>query len=132
MEKSKYEVEMLKQRLHYHYLPEPLNSLQLPPLPPLEDTIVDSKIRQDILDRYKDIGEQTKSEMVTLYISIAKAQMHQCQLKFDQMTIQMKSNQQQLTQSMINIIEQRFKNIDGRLLDLYTLKIRFLEEQQNK
>ncbi len=43
---------------------------------------------------------------------------------------QLKSNQQHLNQSMINIIGQCFKNIDWHLLDLCTLKIRFLEEEE--
>lgn len=138
--KSKYEVEMLKQRVLHHYLPEPLNSLQLPlPLLPSSlDTIIDPKIRQNLLDHYKKIIEQMKSEMMALYINIAEAKMHECQLKFVQDTVQMRPDQrstttdQRLSQSMIHIVEQRFKNIDERLQYLYNLKRRFLEEQTKK
>ncbi len=139
-EKSKYEVEMLKQRQLHHSLPEPLNSLQLPfPLPPSSlDTITDQKSRENLLDRYKKIIEQTKSEMMALYITIAEAKMHECQLKFAQDTVQMRPDQRstttetRLSPSMINIVEQRFTIIDERLQYLYTLKIRFLQEQTKK
>ncbi len=140
-ETSKYEVEMLKQRLLHRYLPEPLNSLQLPlPLPPSSlDTIMDPKIRQNLLDRYKKTIEQTKSEMMALYITIAEAKMHECQLKYDQDIVQMKRldqrstmTDQRLSPSMIDITEQRFKIIDERLQYLYNLKIRFLKEQTKK
>ncbi len=72
------------------------------------------------------------------HISIAEAKMHECQLKFNQDTVQMRPNQssttadKRLNQSMINIIEQRFKNIDERFEYLFNVKISFLEKQTKK
>ncbi len=137
-EKSKYEVAMLKQRLLYHYLPEPLNSLQLPlPQPPFSlDAITDQKSRQNLFDRYKKIIEQTKSEMMALYIAIAEVKMHECELKFNKDRVQMRPDQRsttsdrRLSQPMIDLIERRFKNMDERLQYLYKSKMRFLHQKK--
>ncbi|CAF1471414.1 unnamed protein product [Adineta steineri] len=126
-EKSKYEVTLLKQRRLYHHLPAPLKSLQLPLLSTLSiDTIHDLKIREDLMNRYRKINEETKSEMMTLYIHIAEAKMNENLIKFNENIAQIRSNQQ-LTQSMMNVIERRFKNIDERFEYLYQLKVRALE-----
>ncbi|CAF1265540.1 unnamed protein product [Adineta steineri] len=126
-EKSKYEVTLLKQRRLYHHLPAPLKSLQLPLLSTLSiDTIHDLKIRDHLMNRYRKMNEETKSEMMTLYIHIAEAKMNENLIKFNENISQMRSNQQ-WTQSMMNIIERRFKNIDERFEYLYQLKVRALE-----
>ncbi|CAF1339110.1 unnamed protein product [Adineta steineri] len=128
-EKSKYEVTLLKQRRLHHHLPAPLKSLQLPLLSTLSiDTIHDLKIREHLMNRYRKINEETKSEMMTLYIHIAEAKMNENLIKFNENIAQIRSNQQ-LTQSMMNIIERRFKNIDERFEYLYQLKVRALERQ---
>ncbi|CAF1317216.1 unnamed protein product [Adineta steineri] len=126
-EKSKYEVTLLKQRRLYHHLPTPLKSLQLPLLSTLSiDTIHDLKIRDHLMNRYRKMNEETKSEMMTLYIHIAEAKMNENLIKFNENISQIRSNQQ-WTQSMMNIIERRFKNIDERFEYLYQLKVRALE-----
>ena len=129
-EKSKYEFELLKQRCHYGYPPEPLQSLQLPL--PLLDQITDPTIRQNLFDRSTNMSKQTKSEAMELYLNIAEVQMHESRLIFDQDLLQMRSPDQRLSPSMIDIIGKRFQNIDERLQHLYNLKIRFLEQQTKK
>ena len=134
-ERSTYEVEMLKQRLQHGFLPEPLHSLQLPlPLSPSSslDKITDPNIRQHVLARHTQTTEQTKSEMMALYIGVAEVKMQECQLQFDQNVAELRSADRQLSGTMVNIVKQRFKNIDERFQYLYKLKIRFLEEQTNR
>ncbi len=140
-EKSKYEVEMLKQRLAYHLLPEPLNSLELPlPLPPTSvDSIINSKTRQVILERHWNIVEHTKRQMMILYVMIAKAKMDECQMQLDPILVHIRpdsrsttTSNQGLTPAMINIVQERFKIIDERMQYFYKLKLRFLEEQSNQ
>jgi len=124
---------LLKQRLRHGYLPESLHSLQLPlPFSSSLDKITDLNIRQNLLDRHTKTVEQTKLETTKFYITNAEAQIQEYQLKFDQDIVQMRSPNQPLSQSMVQLLEQRFKNIDERLEYLYKLKIRFLEEQINQ
>jgi len=138
-EKSKYEVAILKQRLLYQHLPDSLNSLQLP-LPSHSafsslDAIINLQSRQNLLDRYKNIIEQTKSKLMSFYIDIAEVKMQECQMKFDKTIVRMRPDQrstmntQRLSPPMLKLVEQRFKNIDERLEHLFNLKIRFLNEK---
>lgn len=138
-EKSYYEVAMLKQRLLQNFLPEPLHSLQLP-LPSSTsasiNTISDPTSRHNLLEQYTKIIKQTKSEMMTLYITIAEVKMRECQFQFDHDILQMRPNQRLttidrcLSELMIAIVERRFKNIDERLKYLYNLKLRFLNQKK--
>ncbi len=131
---------MLKQRrLIQQHLPEPLNSVQLPlPLPPFSlDSIIDEKSRQNLLGRYNKIVEQSKLEMMTLYIAIAEVKMDECQSKFDRdILLEMTPNphsmtiNQRLNQSMINIIQRRFKNMDERFEYLFNLKKQYLDKKR--
>jgi hypothetical protein len=131
---------LLKQRrLIQQHLPEPLNSVQLPlPLPPFSlDSIIDEKSRQNLLGRYNKIVEQSKLEMMTLYIAIAEVKMDECQSKFDRdILLEMTPNphsmtiNQRLNQSMINIIQRRFKNMDERFEYLFNLKKQYLDKKR--
>ncbi|CAF1348786.1 unnamed protein product, partial [Rotaria sordida] len=64
-------------------------------------------------------------------IATAEAKMNEYQKKFDSDLIQMKENQrsgpshEKLTQTMLDIMERRFKNINEHLIHLYKLKLRF-------
>lgn len=139
-EQSNYEVAMLKQRLFYCFLPEPLYSLQLP-LPSTAfslNSIHDEKTRQNLLVRYKNILENTKTEMMSLYIAIAESRMYERTYDFNRNISQLKytlcsTNKDEYLNEKINkLIERRFKNIDERLQHLYNLKMRFLHQKTNK
>ena len=128
---------LLKQRLTYNCLPESLANLQLPlPLPPSSmDTIQDKTIRQNLFDRYTKIVQQTKSDMMSLYITVAEVKMSECQSKYEKDSKCMRPNTRsmsiylRLSEAMLDLLEQRFKNMEQRFEYLYNLKIRALQVQ---
>ncbi|CAF4488794.1 unnamed protein product [Rotaria sp. Silwood2] len=129
-ETSKFDVAILKHRIVYNHLPQSFESLHIP-TPISLDTINDRNIRQRLMDRCEKILQQTKSDMMIVYITTAEAKMDQYQKKFDTEMAKMKENQctgppdKKLTLTMLNIMERRFKNINERLMCLYKLKLRF-------
>lgn len=128
---------LLKQRLTYNCLPESLATLQLPlPQPPSSiDKIQDKTDRQNLSDRYTKIVQQTKSDMMSLYITVAEVKMRECQLNFDKDLKNMRSNPRsisiylRLSEAMLDLLEQRYKNMEKRFEYLYNLKIRALQVQ---
>ncbi|CAF4216235.1 unnamed protein product, partial [Rotaria sordida] len=129
-ETAKFDVAILKQRIFYYHLPQSFESLKIPP-PISFNTITDTMTRQRLKDRCEKILQRTKSEMMMIYIATAEAKMDEYQKKFDSDLDKMKENQcsdsshKKLTQTMLNITERRFKNINERLIYLYKLKLRF-------
>lgn len=118
----------MKQRAQYGYLPEPLQSLQLP-LSTSFNQITDPQIRQILLDAHMNTNKQTKVQAMEIYLRMAEVQMRENQMKFDQDISRIKSSDRPLTLLMVDVIEKRFRTIDERLQHLFNLKIRFLEEQ---
>ncbi|CAF1570267.1 unnamed protein product, partial [Rotaria sordida] len=129
-ETSKFDVAILKQRIVYNHLPQSFESLKIPP-PISFDTITDTMTCQRLKDRCEKILQRTKSEMMKIYITTAEAKMNEHEKKFDTDLAKMKENQssdsshKKLTQTMLNIMERRFQNINERLTCLYKLKLRF-------
>ncbi|CAF4330535.1 unnamed protein product, partial [Rotaria sordida] len=119
-ETSKFDVAILKQRIVYNHLPQSFESLKIPQ-PILFDTIIDTMTRQRLKNRCEKILQRTESEMMMIYITTAEAKMNEYEKKFDTDLVKMKENQssdlshKKLTQTMLNIMEQRFQNINERL-----------------
>ncbi|CAF4063435.1 unnamed protein product, partial [Rotaria sordida] len=129
-ETAKFDVAILKQRIVYTHLPTSFHTLQIP-VPISLDTITDTMTRQHLKDRCEKILQRTKSEMMMIYITTAEAKMNEYEKRFDTDLAKMKENQssdssyKRLTQTMLNIMERRFQNINERLTCLYKLKLRF-------
>ncbi|CAF1290998.1 unnamed protein product [Rotaria sordida] len=129
-ETAKFDVAILKQRIVYNHLPTSFHTLQIP-VPISLDTITDTMTRQHLKDRCEKILQRTKSEMVMVYITTAEAKMNEYEKRFNTDLAKMKENQcsgpshKKLTQTMLNIMERRFQNINERLTCLYKLKLRF-------
>ncbi|CAF1500704.1 unnamed protein product, partial [Rotaria sordida] len=129
-ETAKFDVAILKQRIVYNHLPTSFHTLQIP-VPISLDTIIDTMTRQRLKDRCEKILQRTKSEMMMIYIATAEAKMNEYQKKFDSDLAKMKENQcsdsshKKLTQTILNIMERRFKNINERLIYLCKLKLSF-------
>ncbi|CAF1383669.1 unnamed protein product [Rotaria sordida] len=129
-ETAKFDVAILKQRIAYNHLPQSFESLKIP-APILLDKIVDTNIRQNLMNQCEKILQRTTSDMMIVYIATAEEKMNEYQKKFDSDFIKMKENQrsgpshEKLTQTMLDIMERRFKNINERLIHLYKLKLRF-------
>jgi hypothetical protein len=120
----------LKQRIFYNQLPYAFDSLQLP-APVSLDSITDSTIRHRLLQRCERIIQQTKSDMMAIYIAVTEADMRECQNKFDRDMDRMKRVQddpvssQKLTSSMVILLRRRLSNITEHIKYLYDLKVHF-------
>ena len=131
-ERVKCEVAMLKQRLAYNHLPALFNSLHVP-APISLDTINNENMRQRLQDRYEKILQRTKYDMMLVYVMTEETKLTEMKVKFDADLSQMKEYQRtgasfkKLTESMIRIMGEGFKNIDERFHSLYQLKLRFFE-----
>lgn len=129
---SKFEVAILKQRLSHNHLPKEFHSLEIPSLL-LLNTIQDRNIRQRLEDRTEKILQRTRSDMMLVYIELAEAKMNEYRLQYDKFMSDMKMNQrsgpvnQTLNETMLNLMEERFKNINEHLICLYRLKIHFFD-----
>ena len=121
-EKSKANVNLLKQHVHYQKFPETFNSFQLP-LPTDLESITDLSVRATLDNRYQRIIHQSKLDMMTLHITVAEAKMHQYQHDLHQQNEQLK--QSGWNKEMINLLQRRFKDYEDRIQRLYNLKVNF-------
>ncbi|CAF4890970.1 unnamed protein product, partial [Rotaria socialis] len=94
----------------------------------LLDSIQDSNIRQQLLDQYQDIAQQSKMSMLTLFKESAKIQMDESKNKFEMAMKQtwhdrhLSSDNDKIPLAMINLIEQRYKKISERIQCVYKFK----------
>lgn len=132
-ENSKFEVAILKQRLTHNHLPNEFNSIPIPS-PSALITIEDTNIRQCLQDRYEKIVQRTKSEIMLVYIAVAETKMNEYRKYHDILTNKMKDIQRtgpihkQFNETMLNLLEERFKNMNQHFINLYRLKIRFFDK----
>jgi hypothetical protein len=78
--------------------PGHINTSQIPPPTSLQ-TISAQKSHQHLSNRYVKIIEQTKSDMMAVYIASAEAHMHKCQVKFGTELAQTKQYQHMFQKS---------------------------------
>jgi len=127
---SKMEMDLLKQRVAHQQVSNIFDSLNIP-APSTLATIDDQTIHQHLIYRYEQLVQRTKSELLILHIRAAEVKMEACAKNFDVDYKEFYQKQRtdfsegKFTPAMLNIMEQRFKNIDERLKTLYDLKIRF-------
>ncbi len=130
MEKAKQQVTLLKQRISYNKPPNSFHSIDLN-LPTTFQNINDATIRQRLLDQQQKIIQQTKTDMMAMLINGAEANMRDCQTKFDLEMAELwknyrtKVNDQYLTKSMIELIDERLVNITERFQLIYNYKMKY-------
>ena len=96
------------------------------------NTIEDESIRRKLHQEYMKITQQAKEEMLQLYISTAQAQMDRYRKQFNSKLKQFWLEQhslpkdQKLTAAMINLIEQRWKNMSESVKCVYKYKLDLL------
>ena len=111
----------------YKKLPTSFKSLQLSDT---FDTINDVNIRQRLSNRYEKIIQQIKSDLMAVVIAATERKMYESQKKYDLAVAQMwRDNRklppdQQLTQTMVDLIERRAKNISEQVKCLYDFKMK--------
>ncbi|CAM4819703.1 unnamed protein product [Rotaria magnacalcarata] len=119
---TKEEYNLLKQRISFY------KSYQTP-IELAQETffnaIENGDIRQKSHDQYINIAQQAKEDMLQLYLSSAKAQMYryrkQLNSKLKQFWLEQRSlpKDKKLTALIINLIEQRWKNMSESVQYIY-------------
>jgi hypothetical protein len=124
------EVALLKQRVVHHYLPDTIDSFQIP-LQISLDSIENHRLRLRLISQYEQLIQRTKSDMMAIYIRTAQAKLEEYEEKSEADFQQFNETQrivavdQKFTKTMCDIMKRRFKNIDERLKTLYDLKVHF-------
>lgn len=121
-EKSKMNVDILKQHVFYKVFPVAFDSFRVP-LPSQMDFIADTSLRETFHNRYERIIQQTKSDMMSIHIAVAEAKMRQC--RHDLKSQDDLYNNQGWTNEMISLKQRRFKDYEERILRIYNLKMNF-------
>lgn len=129
-ERSKVQVNILKQRLVYQNLPKTFASIQLP-IPDGLEQLKDRHQCQRLVDRQKKIIERAKSEAMLIHIEVAETKMLEARASFDYSMNRLRETQSTrpeyeiLSDPMLDLMERRFRLIHAHLQQLYDLKIRF-------
>lgn len=99
----------------------------------LIDSSINSRIRQELYQQYKNVAEESQLKMMSIYMECAEKEMQQSQEQFD---LQMKqlwerektfSSEEKLTPLMYNLINERLANITARIEYLYHYKVQLHE-----
>ncbi|CAF1006674.1 unnamed protein product [Rotaria sordida] len=141
---SKYEQEITKQEYNLlqqqiSYYNSSCHSFKCSPISQSEliDSIQDPNIRQELFNQYKEIAEQSKQNMLSLYLKSAKIQMDECNKKFD---ADMKKlwhdrrsscDNEKISPVMIDLIEQRCNKIGDRIRCIYIFKAKSICVKDN-
>ena len=82
--RSSYEKETTKQEFHFlkqqiDFYNSPSQSLECSSIArsPLLDSIEDPALRQELSKRYREVAEQTRAQMFSLYVSTVSSEMEQ-------------------------------------------------------
>jgi hypothetical protein len=130
-ERTRVNVDVLKQRLYYQHLPRSFQQQIQFPSQLTFDEVNSTNRRQCLRDHCDKIIERTKSELMLVYIEMAEAKMHEAQLTFDReyRGIQQKRAtgqwHERLSPPMLDLIERQFQYLHQHLQRLYELKVSF-------
>ena len=133
---TRHEVHFLKQRLSSHIASHPFRSQPIAQSS-LIDSINNSDLRQQLYKQYKSVAEQARTTMMNVYMESAEGQMSQSDKQFSiEMNEMWKVNKslpldQQFTQVMLNLIDQRLANITARIKCVYKFKTDLLHVKSN-
>ena len=129
-EETTNEVALLKQRVANNRPPASFNGLEIA-LPLSFHSIRDETVRSRLGERYRKTIQQSKANLIAVFVEIAEAQMHQSQKEFDhqmnQLWHQYRSTEmdQPNSEAVINLIDQRLVNIIKRMQCTYQYQVNF-------
>ena len=124
---AKYELHLLKQQISSHISSHPFEHESIAKSSVL-DNIQDLTLRQQLYKQYKDVAEKGRNKMMTLYMETIERQMIEFHKQFDIEMEEMWKRQKtisvelQLTETMLNLSNQRLINITTYFKTLYKLK----------
>ncbi|CAF2960762.1 unnamed protein product [Rotaria sp. Silwood2] len=128
---TKHEVNFLKVKISSHIVSQPFERQSIAKSSWI-DGIRDSRTRQELYQRYKNVAEQARSNIMTAYIECAEGQkqqcQQQCQQQYDLAVKEIRDIQktlpsdQPLTEAMRNLIQPHLANISKCIECIYKLK----------
>jgi len=136
-ETTTYEVNLLKEKISTHTPSHPFERESIIAQSSLIDRICNPTIRQQLYKQYKNVAEQARNNMMTVYMKCAEEQKQQCQVQYD---IALKeiydiektlSSNQQLTKAMWDLIKQLLVNISTQIECVYKFKRQLFHLKSN-
>ncbi|CAF1427995.1 unnamed protein product [Adineta steineri] len=136
-EMTKHEVNLLKENILTYIPSHPFERESSIAQTSFIDRIHNPKIRQQLYKQYKNVAEQARNSMMTVYMNCAEGQKQQCQIQYD---IGLKNiydtennhpSHQRLTKSMWDLIEHLSANITARIECLYKFKKQLFQLKSN-
>ncbi|CAF3116190.1 unnamed protein product [Rotaria sp. Silwood2] len=131
---TREEFNLLKEQISNQ---KPSPASELPPQETFFNTIGNQEVRQKLHDQYRSVAEQAKHDMIQLYLSSAEAQMNryhkQFYVKMKQFWLEQRSLPQdrKLSNTMIHLIEERYKNISESVKCAYRYKMNLMRLNSN-
>jgi len=136
-EMTKYEVNLLNEKILTYIPSHPFERESIIGQSSLIDRICNPRIRQQLYKQYKNVAEQARNNMMTVYMKCAEGQKQQCQIQYDivlkeiyDMEKTLPSNQR-LTKTMWNLIEQLLANISAHMECIYKFKRQLFHLKSN-
>ncbi|CAF1390335.1 unnamed protein product [Adineta steineri] len=134
---SKYEQETTEQEVHFLqqqiiYYNSPSQSFECSPIShdPLLNSIQDASIRQELLQQYKEIAEQSRANIFTLYMKTAKEQQEEYKKQHESNLTKMwnayrlpASDNEKISPKMLDLIHQCCMKINERIQCIYKFKV---------
>jgi hypothetical protein len=127
-ELTKYEVNLLKEKISTYLPSHPFERESSITQSSLIDRISTPKIRQQLYTQYKNVAEQARNNMMTVYMKCAEEQKQQCQIQYDMKLKEIYDiektlpSYQRLTKTMWDLIEHILANMSARIECLYKFK----------
>jgi hypothetical protein len=134
-EGTKYNVELLKQRVFHQQLPPLFDTVQAP-----TDALITALGGPSDYSTYHlrthcdRIIQQAKSQLMNVYVGAAELRAHHSEHQFGREMYKMQQIRidpfaiERLSDSMLEVLQRRFKHIEERIRRLYQLKTDFFEE----
>ncbi|CAF1572482.1 unnamed protein product, partial [Adineta steineri] len=138
---SKYEQETTEQEVHFLqqqiiYYNSPSQSFECSPISqdPLINSIQDPNIRQELLQQYKQIAEQSRANIFTLYMKTAKEQQDEYKKKHETNLTKMwntyrlpSSDNEKISPKMLDLMHQCCMKISESIKCIYKFKVDSLD-----
>ncbi|CAF4124668.1 unnamed protein product [Adineta steineri] len=138
---SRYEQETTEQEVHFLeqqiiYYNSPSQSFECSPISqdPLINSIQDANIRQELLQQFKTIAEQSRANIFSLYMKTAKEQQEEYKKKHETNLTKMwnayrlpASNNEKISPKMLDLMHQCCMKISERIKCIYKLKVESID-----
>jgi hypothetical protein len=128
-ETTEQEVHFLKQQIAYYNSPSQSFDSSSIAHSSLIQSVEDPKIRQELFQRYKEIAEHSRADIFALYLKTAEEEReeyktkHETNLKKMWNVYHSSSENEKLSPTMFDFIQQRSMKISERINCIYKFKV---------